>query len=374
MAVRVVHLSSVHPAIDNRILNKECRSLAQAGYEVVLLAPHDREEVIEGVQIRPLGQWKGRLGRLTVGSVEALRRALAERGDVYHVHDPELLLVAPLLRWRSRAAVIYDMHENVPKALASKTWIPQVLRPAAATLWRRLETLLLRTKMPVVFAERSYAKDYHRLRHTVVVENMVASSLASVEAPKYADFTLVYVGGVTRGRGIGVTLAALESLWEMGETVRFECVGPIYDQSLRAESEAFAKRWGDRVRFHGRRSSAEAMKIAARAHVGLAILQPCPNYIESFPTKMFEYMGLGLPLIASDFPLYRNVVETEGTGICVDPTDSEAVIAAILSLKEDPATVAAMGERGKLAVAERYNWKGEEQKLLRFYESILNTT
>jgi glycosyltransferase involved in cell wall biosynthesis len=232
MAVTVVHMSSVHSAIDNRILNKECRSLAQAGYDVVLLAPHDREEVIQGVQIRPLGQWKSRLGRLMVGSVEALRRALAEGGDVYHLHDPELLFLAPLLRWRSRAAVIYDMHENVPKALASKTWIPQVLRPAAATLWRRLETLLLRTKMPVVFAERSYAKDYNRLSHTVVVENMVPSSLASVESPKYADFTVVYVGVVTRGRGIGVTLAALESLWEMGETVRFECVGPIYDQSL----------------------------------------------------------------------------------------------------------------------------------------------
>jgi glycosyltransferase involved in cell wall biosynthesis len=86
---------------------------------------------------------------------------------------------------------------------------------------------------------------------------------------------------------------------------------------------------------------------------------------------MFEYMGLGLPLIASDFPLYRNVVETEGTVIRVDPTDSEAVVTAILSLKENPETVAAVGARRKRAVAERYKWNGEEQRLLRFYESVL---
>lgn len=364
----VVHLTSVHPATDNRILHKECRTLAEAGYEVTLIAPHDREVVIEGVRVRPLPGWDSRLLRVTMGVARALGAARSEPADLYHLHDPELLPIAPLLRARNRV-VVYDMHEHVPRALRTRTWIAPVLRRGTVLAWRGVERLLLR-KVPVVFAERSYARDYDHAEPSVVVENMVRLEVAEIRAPRHPEFTVVYVGVVGEGRGMHCLLDALERVRRTRDKLGFECVGPIRGAAIRRRVGEIAGRGNGRFRFHGRLPFRSAMEIAARGHVGVALLKPYPNFVESFPTKMFEYMALGIPVIVSDFPLYREVVETAECGFCVDPTDPEAVARAIEWLAERPDVAAAMGRRGREAVLREYNWEREGEKLLAFYEEL----
>lgn len=373
MARKIVHLSSVHPAVDNRILNKQCRSLARAGYEVVLIAPHDQEEIFFDVQIRPLPTWSNRFARVSFGLAKVLSQALSENGDVYHIHDPELLFIASLLRRCRNVPVIYDMHENVPKSLATKSWLPVPFRFGASWMWRYIEKLILKN-MPVIFAERSYKKAYNWLDHSVVVENMVLPTLTTLKRKKQEHFTIVYVGGISRSRGIDIIMSALTSLWEMDEEIQFECVGPVYQHALRLELETFKKDWGCRVRFHGRLPQHDAMAIAARAHAGLAVLKPLPNYIESYPTKLFEYMALGIPVITSNFPMYREVVETEGVGMCIPPENVQALTGAILRLKQNPEEAEIMGKRGRDAVLDRYNWERQKQKLLSFYELVLGSS
>ncbi len=375
---KVVHLSTVHRASDMRSFQKELRTLAAAGYEAVYIVPHERDEIVDGVRIRAVRRAKGRLGRVTRTAWAVLRAALDEDADLYHIqHVPELLLWTQLLRLRGKP-VIYDMHENVPKALLTKTWLPPLLRRVAARAYRLSERLLMR-RMPVIFAEESYGRDYPWV-HTstggngVVVLNMPrVDDLLAIAVPRADVPTLVYIGGVSEQRGSLVTLAALHLLRERGLRVDWDCVGPLSDGHARALRDQIA-RWGlaDCVRLHGYLPTAQGHRLIAHGQIGLAVLAPIPNYVESYPTKMFEYMALGQAVIVSGFPLYRRVVDSVRCGICLDdPTDPVELANAVQWLLEHPDETAAMGARGREAVSSRYRWDTEAAKLLALYARVL---
>ena len=116
----------------------------------------------------------------------------------------------------------------------------------------------------------------------------------------------------------------------------------------------------------------EGIKIIAACHIGLAILKNTPNYIESYPTKIFEYMALGLPVITSDFPLYKKIIREAECGFCVNPENSTEIANAIEYLIIHPEEARQMGQNGKRAVEKNYDWKYEEIKLNKFYQIVLN--
>jgi len=366
----VVHLTGVHRPFDTRIFHKECKTLAQAGYEVILVAPLDREVVVGGVRVRPLSKTNTRLARMTLTAYRVYRAALEEDADIYHVHDPELLLCAQLLRMRGKR-VIYDMHESPPKQILTKPWIPRLLRGAVARVYRLCEPALMRG-LPVVFAEYSYHSDYEWVRRYVVVLNMpIPDRLLGMREPKHDAHTIGYIGGVAPARGSTITLEALRILKRRGREVHFECVGPA-SETHKTQLERLVNAYGlDGIRFRGYMLPDNGWRLISCCHIGVALLKPTPNYVESYPTKMFEYMAMGLPVIVSDFPLYREVVEGARCGLCVDPVEPQDVADAIEWLLDHPEEAWAMGRRGREAVRTQYNWDIEAEKLLRFYAEVL---
>ena len=104
--------------------------------------------------------------------------------------------------------------------------------------------------------------------------------------------------------------------------------------------------------------------------IGLVTLAPRPNYLESYPTKLFEYMASGVPVVASDFPLWRKIVEDAGCGLLVDPQKPEAIAKAMDWLFEHPNQAADMGAAGRRAAHRTYNWQSEADKLLALYEKM----
>jgi len=371
MKIKVCILTSVHSSFDVRIFHKEAKSLVKAGYDVTLIAQHDKEEVVDGVKIINLQKPRNRIERMTKTVWSAYRKAVQVNADIYHFHDPELMPIGFLLKCLGKK-VIYDMHENLPKQIMSKHWINPRLRYPVSKLMCFAERILLHGT-PIIFAEQSYHKDYQWVKDHETVLNFPIFSLLSCIASKSTEkdiFALGYLGGVSEARGSVLTLEALKILKARGIAPYFECIGPIsetHKKELLKKCEDYKL---SNVKFYGYLPMVKGWAVMKRCGVGLALLHPIPNYYESYPTKLFEYMAMGIPVITSNFPLYRSIIEGNECGLCVYPLNPSEIAEAIQWMIEHPDEAKAMGENGRRAVEEKYNWENEEKKLLELYAKL----
>ncbi len=245
---KIRHLTSVHSIRDPRIFHKQCKSLAGLGYDVGLIACHDRAEGLDGVRIVPLDRPRGRLERMTRVRVESYRAAVRERADVYHFHDPELLWVGALLKVRG-FRVIYDVHEDVPKQIMSKHWIPGRARPLVSKAMAIVERLGARLVDGIVTATPSIARKFPPTRRSWSRTSprrpshaLTAPAVALARAPD----AFVYTGGLMEVQGVREMAQAFELLPEgMTGTV----AGTFHPPTLEAEIAALPG-WR-RVRFLG---------------------------------------------------------------------------------------------------------------------------
>lgn len=122
------------------------------------------------------------------------------------------------------------------------------------------------------------------------------------------------------------------------------------------------------VSFVGKISRAEVNKLYGKSRAGIVIYQPAANHMEAQPIKMFEFMAAGLPVVASNFPLWKEIIEGNQCGISVDPRSPEAVRAACMELLNNAEKAQELGKKGKQAVEEKYNWLNEEKKLIKLYK------
>jgi glycosyltransferase involved in cell wall biosynthesis len=214
----------------------------------------------------------------------------------------------------------------------------------------------------VVAATEDVAKGF-RGRVTVVRNYPVVSLFPARAGSDPAWTTLIYVGGVSFSRGLREMVEAAERL----PKVRLHLVGSIEGSGERAYLE---KRDPMRVVVEPWMQPLEAYERLARADIGIAVLHSVSRYRAALPVKLFEYMAAGLPVVASDFPLWRRILDEAGAGLLVDPEDPLAIAAAIDRLVADPDLRQTMGERARRAVIERYNWQAEGKRLLRVYHEV----
>lgn len=379
---RVCILSTGHPVFDPRIFHKEAKTLARAGYDVTLIAQHEKDEVVDGVKIIALPKPKNRFGRMAGLTWRAFRIALRQRADVYHFHEPELLPVGVLLKLLAKAKIIYDVHENVPKQILNKEWLPLWTRKPVSVVYEIVERVCLPFIDIIVIAEDSYIENYRGRENVIAIHNYPTSSFLTKIAhtdkssgeDSVRDFRVTYVGGITKLRGALELIEALRVLKEAGyQTVVLQLIGPLFPRTLERELNNLVQQYGlgENVRIPGPVPHEQVASILARSNIGVAILHPDPNYVNSLPTKLFEYMAAGLPVVASNFPLWKEIVEGNRCGLCVDPLDPKAIAQAIQYLLEHPDEARRMGENGRRAVEEKYNWEHEAKKLLKLYEELL---
>lgn len=362
----IVHLASTHRAFDTRIFHKECQSLAEAGYRVTLIVPHESSEVVDDVYIRAVPPPKSGKERLTRTLWQLYQAALEEPAEaVFHFHDAELLPYMLLLKAAGRR-VVYDMHEDTPLQVMYQHWIPPLVRPLVATGMKKLERLGAAVFDGLIAAEPVIARRFEE-RAPVTVHNFPLASEIIDEAPPYAERPpqVAYVGTITEVRGIRELIAAVGMLPERLEA-RLALAGSFHPEGLRQEVETMPG-WR-RTGFLGWISREEMRKVLSTSRVGVVAFHPVERYRGNYPTKLFEYMAAGLPVVASDFEQLRPFVQESRCGILVDPLNPGAIAGAINWLLDHPEEAEAMGARGREAIRERYNWEGEAGKLIEFYE------
>jgi glycosyltransferase involved in cell wall biosynthesis len=368
---RVVHLTSAHPRFDARIFLKQCRSLAEAGYDIHLLVADGRGDCRrDGVTILDVGRPRRRIERMSVTVGRMLRRAQELNPQVCHLHDPELLTIVSALA-RSGTSVVFDAHEDVPLQILTKPYLWRSARTAISWSYRRFESRVC-SRLDAVVTATPHIRDKFRSINDLVVDinNYPIVGELSLAPPDWANKRrqVCYVGGISVDRGIREMVHCLEHLESDAELV---LCGRFEDERVLSELQAHAG-WG-RVRFLGWQDREGVARVLAESMAGLVTLQPSPRYLDAHPVKMFEYMSASLPVISSNFPLWRRIVETNDCGVCVEPTSAREIAAAIDSLVLDPDRARELGANGAAAIQAKYNWRLEEHKLLKMYRQVVST-
>ena len=365
--IKICHFTSAHPADDVRIFHKECASLAAVGFQVFLVAANATEAIVKDVHIVSTEiSASGRFSRMLKTSRAVYKKALSLDADIYHFHDPELLPYGLKLK-RKGKQVIYDAHEDVPRQISGKEWIPKVIRGIIAFTFEKYENYVTKRLSAVVTSTPVIRNRFVQVNpETVAICNYPLLG----EITKPAEWSerkneICYVGGITVIRGIRELTASLTYL----EGVRLNMAGAYETEQLKAEIKASPNY--DRINDYGYIDRPGIVSILNRSRVGIVTLHPQSNYLESLPIKLFEYMLAGIPVVASDFPLWQSIIADSKCGLCVDPLDPKAIASAVQQILADDEAARKMGENGRLSVLEKYNWGIEEQELLKLYRKLL---
>ncbi|MBK1990761.1 glycosyltransferase family 4 protein [Sphaerospermopsis aphanizomenoides BCCUSP55] len=364
--IKLCHLTSVHCYNDPRIFLKECCTLVSANYEIHLVAPGAPNEVIKNVQLHSIPKIKeNRLLRMTKAVWCVYQIALEIQADIYHFHDPELIPVGILLVKQSKK-VIYDVHEDVPRDILSKYWIPKIGRRIISWLVEKLEYIAAKQFTAIVTATPLICDRFLKLGcFAVNVNNYPIVDELSLPNTSWEQKELVvcYVGAITEVRGI------FEMIEAIGQTDTFLLLGGKFAYQKQQEKAVAMSGWTN-VKELGWLDRKEVVQTIAKSMAGLVLLHPTASLMDSLPVKMFEYMCAGIPVIASNFPLWKEIIEGNQCGICVDPHNPQAIAEAIQWIIAHPYEAKQMGENGRSAVLEKYNWEKESKVLLKLYEDL----
>lgn len=363
MLGRIAHLSTAHSRRDIRVYLKECKSLAAAGYDVhYLVADGMGDDKVDGVHIHDIGIAGGRFQRMIIRPWRMLIEARKQRAEIYHFHDPELLLIACFLPGK----VIYDSHEDVPRALYSRDWIPHWIKPWLSAVFEKFENFVARRLSHVIGATSHITERFRTLnpKSETINNYPLLSELQDGVAKKGTDLVVCYVGSISRARGVMEMITALENV-----DARLIMAGQFEDAATERTARSLPG-WS-KVDYRGVVSRLQVQDILAESQAGLLFFHPDPNHVRAQPNKMFEYMSAGLPVIASNFPLWREIIEGNDCGYCVDPMSPEAISSGIEKVLIEPMRAQQMGANGRAVVLNRYNWTIEEAKLVTIYSKLL---
>lgn len=374
MKPRVLLLSTVHPPTDPRIIYKILPSLAPA-YEVICALPGLGPITgFEKVKTVSLPCFKGLLPRILFCHIVLLWKCLRFRPAIVHIFVPELIPVAFLFQWLG-AKVIYEVQENIYKKFLIK-------RYNKALIYQRLFRFFdhaARKNFNCLFTEHAYLNEYKNLPlSSAVVHNYVSLPFIDRYYGEHNSITrksctFFYCGVISMERSFDVLVEALIILKPKYPDFQMHLFGKMQFEMSEAKSLPGFEEIRANLVFHGYTDLRDALPYAKGAVAGIALLKPVADYMDSYTTKLFEYMAIRLPVITSDFPLYRDVVEKSSCGFCISPFDAELLAKKLEWLTENQDAAEVMGLKGRISTEKSYNWANEEQILLGFYKNLVKS-
>jgi glycosyltransferase involved in cell wall biosynthesis len=366
MAFDIVMLTSAHSALDDRIFYREAKTLNETGCSVCVVGKHLSSEVVDGIQICAIKAAPTRAKRLWLG-ISILKTALELGGRVFIIHDPELIVVALILRVCGKT-VVYDAHENLPAQIQQKDWIPKLIRWFLAPAVRMAEWIASQALNGIIAAVPAIQVRFPA-KKTVLVRNFpTRAALATLgEGAELSARrnVVIYTGGLSRVRGTAELIEAFRSL----TGAELCLVGNFDDSAFRDE---VVSNLPSNVKWLGWKSHPEVLKLYRKAKLGIVLLHSTPNHRCALPVKLFEYLGAGLPVIVSNFPEYEGLVR--GCGICVDPMNVGEIRNAITTLLNDESMLRQLSLEARKRVLTEFNWEGEGNRLVEFCSRLITQT
>jgi hypothetical protein len=364
----------VHPRTDTRIWLKEVVSLGHALDTNISLFVQDGlgdDHVLDTfakIVDTGLSRSNGRIARMTVGAGRMYRALRHARIEIAHFHDPELIPVGLLLRLHG-VKVLYDVHEDLPRQILSKGYLNPIVRRCLSVVATAVEKMAC-FAFDGFFPATQTIADNFPIKKTETIKNFPIIgefTKISIEDYQQRPSGFAYAGGLIDIRGSVEMVTALGHV--KSNDIVLHLAGSFRPEAHQAVCENLSE-W-HKVVFYGWSGRDQIKDIFSKARAGLVVLHPTQNYPDALPVKMFEYMAAGLPVIASDFPLWRQIVDGAGCGLLVDPLDPQAIAKAMDWIIDNPVEAEAMGRRGRSAVETTYNWSTEADKLIAYYHDRL---
>lgn len=365
--IKVCHFTVAHRLEDERIFHKQCKSLAKF-YDVNLVSTADFNGNYQGISIIGLSYPKGLFDRFKK-IFTIIPVLLKTESEVYHFHDPELVVTGFILKIIHRKKVIYDVHEHYQSKIASRLSNKKGLGKLIGWFWGASERLLARSFDLMISADSHVAKQFNS-KKTIVLPNVPPLSFMNKPSVRKDDdeiFNIVYLGTIGISRGLKECVEAVSKTTI--PNVRLHIIGECKIPEL-----LHLFKTTENVIYHGRIPWENLTDTLSKMHIGMITLQPVPAYLYSPGeniVKLFDYASLGIPFVISDFPGIRKFVEKNGGGVLVDPTDTDKIAKAIDELYYNRELYDQLSEECTSFIKKEYNWDFQEKKLLDAYAKIL---
>jgi len=361
--MKVCHLTSVHPALDTRIFYKECKSLADAGWDVTLIARRETDEVVDGIKIIRFYEFKTRWKRIFLSPLKMFTIARKQKADIYHFHDPELLITGILLRFFTRSNVIYDIHEEYEVTIIDRRWIKfKIVRFIISKIFRYFELLVCRVMSANVVVLPDWLNKYPK---ATLVRNF--PFLEKIKEKKDENL-FVYVGVICEERSAKEMILIFIELMKMIPDITFNIIGLFWEKDIEAEVMGHVNSHPN-ITFLGFLPFPEAKKILAKTKYGF-VLYSTTIYQKYVSVKMYEYLANDVIPIYSSFKDLEHEIEKEGWGIGVNPKNPREAAQKIRDIITNREKIKTIKENMK-KYREKYNWASEKRELLNLYKHLI---
>jgi glycosyltransferase involved in cell wall biosynthesis len=368
--VKVCHLTSVHPRFDPRIFYKECLSLAENGYKVVLAVRDSREdEEYQGIKIINVGPiCSNRFFRIISNFYYILTNETIKNSDIIHIHDPELLPVGLLLRYLWKKIIIYDMHEDLPGQILEKDYLPRYLRPILSQISKIIVHSCIRYYDGVISAADFLTSESARYcEKSITIWNFprVSQIKSKTNFSEARIINILFIGNAYHGR----------SLEELAEALKAERLrGKMTLTIIGTFDSKFYKKMmsinNQDVRMISEIKYEDLSNMIKDYDIGFVCDYGYNRNQYEIPTKLLEYAAAGLCVLAQNTPTVMTLVEESKIGICVEPGNTNDILKALLYLQNNKESICEFGKAGIQAVKHKYSWEAQEPKLLDFYKKI----
>lgn len=366
-----LHLTTAHKSTDTRIFDKEAKSLVNSGFDVGIVAHGAPEPSLDGVNFYSLGNADSRVERWR-SLYQIARTAEDINPDIYHFHDPELLPVGVYLSNATSNAVIYDVHENYGHVASMREWIPIGVSNVLSRSIPSLEKAAASQFDAIVTVADWIGEPFAGVADTIqTIHNFPRTqSLPSIETGIESDseYTLCFAGGLVGVRGIHQMLKLLRYLVADGVDVELWALGSWMPDADRAKAEQFIKENNleDYVTFPGYLNYEKMFQYLQSADVGLALLDT-EHCKYSIPTKYFEYLYAGLPVVTTPISAADCYLPDEYKYV-TPQDDTEAAAEAVSKALDADCDIGSMQH----VVEQKYSWEREAQKLIALYDELLD--
>ena len=368
---KICHLSSAHKSNDMRIFHKECTTLANNGYDVTLIAigPSDISQNVKRISFPEMS----RVRRLFFSRSLMFKLAQKVDADIYHLHDPELLLLAHRLKKKGKR-VIFDSHENVSEQILFKKYLPVLIRCIISNAYKRFEKNVVKCIDGVIYVTPVQKENFLSIQKNSLMvtnfpllsnqkdEELLRSCVNRTEGIK----RICFAGGVSDQWCHEIIIKSILQI----EGIKYSFAGPLQDKNL----QLFLQGASDRIEYLGLLDQKGVADLYMSSSCGIALLSYDTQVGHEGTlgnTKLFEYMKYRLPIICSDLTLWKDIVDTYKCGIAVNPTDSDEIIRAIKFLIENPEIAIQMGNNGYRAYREVFNWNTQIPNLMEVYTNAI---